>query len=86
VPVLASDLPVLGALVRREGFGALAPAADPPAIAASLERLLEPDGWRLAAQRARAFADAHSWAGESHTLTDTYTRARARAEVAGAQT
>jgi glycosyltransferase involved in cell wall biosynthesis len=77
VPVLASDLPVLGALVRREGFGTLAPAADPPAIAASLERLLEPDGWRLAAQRARAFADSHSWAKESRTLTATYTRAQA---------
>ena len=84
VPVLASDLPVIGALVRREGFGALAPATDPPAIAASLERLLEPDGWRLAAQRARAFAAAHSWDGEAHTLTDTYTRAQARTGVTGA--
>ncbi len=84
VPVLASDLPVLGALVRHEGFGALVPAADPSAIAASLERLLEPDGWRLAAQRARAFANAHSWTGEAQTLTDMYTRAQARAGVLGA--
>ncbi len=77
VPVLASDLPVLGALVRHEGFGALAPAADPQEIAASLERLLEPEGWRLAAQRARAFAGAHSWSGEAHTLAGAYRRAEA---------
>jgi glycosyltransferase involved in cell wall biosynthesis len=77
VPVLASDLPVLGALVRHEGFGALAPATDPQGIAASLERLLEPDGWRLAAQRARAFAGAHGWSGEAHTLAGVYRRAEA---------
>jgi glycosyltransferase involved in cell wall biosynthesis len=83
VPVLASDLPVIGALVRREGFGVLAPATDRHAIAASLERLLEPDGWQLAAQRARAFAETHSWAGEAHTLAGVYTRERAGTQTAG---
>jgi len=81
VPVLASDLPVIGALVRREGLGALTPPADPHAIAASLEHLLEPDGWQLAAQRARTFADTNSWAGEARTLTDVYIRARARTAI-----
>jgi glycosyltransferase involved in cell wall biosynthesis len=75
VPVLASDLPVIGALVRREGLGALAPAVDPHGIAASLERLLKPDGWMLAAQRARAFAETHNWDDEARTLAGVYRRA-----------
>jgi glycosyltransferase involved in cell wall biosynthesis len=75
VPVLASDLPVIGDVVRREGLGTLAPAADPRGIAASLERLLDPGGWQLAARRARAFADAHGWAEESGTLAAAYRRA-----------
>jgi glycosyltransferase involved in cell wall biosynthesis len=79
VPVLASDLPVIGALVRRDGFGVLAPAEDPHAIAASLANLLEPDTWMLAAQRAHAFAETHSWVGEAHILADVYRHARARA-------
>jgi glycogen(starch) synthase len=74
VPVLASDLPVIGELVRRDGFGALAPADDPHTIAASLERLLEPDSWRLAAQCALAFAATHSWASEAQTLATAYRR------------
>jgi glycosyltransferase involved in cell wall biosynthesis len=83
VPVLATDLPVLGPLIRGEGFGTLAPTTDPHGIAASLERLLEPDGWDVAAQRARAFADAHSWAGEARTLVGVYSRAQDRTEIAG---
>ncbi len=78
IPVLASDLPVIGEVVHREGFGTLAPASDPRGIAASLERLLEPDRWRLAAQRARAFAETHSWDGEADTLAALYRRAGQR--------
>jgi glycosyltransferase involved in cell wall biosynthesis len=78
VPVLASDLPVIGDMVRREGFGTIAPAADPHGIATSLERLLEPDRWRLAAQRARAFAETHSWDGEADMLAGLYRRAGPR--------
>jgi glycosyltransferase involved in cell wall biosynthesis len=77
VPVLASDLPVIGTLVRRQGIGVLAPPEDPRAIAASLERLLEPDVWRLAAERARAFAETHSWDREARTLAGVYRRAEA---------
>jgi glycosyltransferase involved in cell wall biosynthesis len=77
VPVLASDLPVIGALVRQEGIGVLAPPEDPRAIAASLERLLEPDVWRLAAERTRAFAETHSWDREAGTLAGVYRRAEA---------
>jgi glycosyltransferase involved in cell wall biosynthesis len=74
VPVLASDLPVIGELVRRDGFGALTSAGDPDTIAASLERLLEPDSWRRAAQCAHAFAATHSWASEARTLAAAYRR------------
>ncbi len=77
VPVLASDLPVIGALVRSQGFGALTPPADPHAIAAALGRLLEPEGWRVASRCAQAFAETHSWVGEARTLGDTYTRPQA---------
>jgi glycosyltransferase involved in cell wall biosynthesis len=83
VPVLASDLPVIGALVRSEGFGALAPPTDPHAIAAALGRLLEPEGWRLASERAQAFAETHSWAAEARTLEDTYRRTQAGAQDRG---
>jgi glycosyltransferase involved in cell wall biosynthesis len=72
VPVLASDLPVLGRLVREEGIGALAPPGDPAAVAASLRSLLEPERWDAAARRAQAFADAHSWDREARTLALTY--------------
>jgi glycosyltransferase involved in cell wall biosynthesis len=74
VPVLASDLPVIGELVRRDGFGVLTSAEDPHTIAASLERLLEPGSWRLAAQRARVFAATHNWASEARTLATAYRR------------
>jgi glycosyltransferase involved in cell wall biosynthesis len=75
VPVLASELPVIGTLVRREGFGVLAPPGNPAAIAASFEHLLEPENWMPAARRARAFADAHGWTGEARALEDAYRRA-----------
>jgi glycosyltransferase involved in cell wall biosynthesis len=75
VPVLASDLPVIAALVRVEGLGEVAPAGDPRAIAASLRRLLEPERRRLAAQQAQAFAAAHGWAGDAHTLEGVYRQA-----------
>jgi glycogen synthase len=75
VPVLASNAPVIAAVVRGEGLGEVVPAGGPRALAASLERLLAPDGWRLAAKQAMAFADAHDWLGEASTLADVYTHA-----------
>ncbi len=75
VPVLASDVPVIAAVVRGEGIGEVVPAGGPRVIAASLERLLTPDGWRLAAERVREFADAHDWPREARTLMRVYQRA-----------
>jgi len=77
VPVLASDVPSIAALVRRHGLGEVAPARDPRAIAAGLERLLEPDRRALAAARAAEFARLHGWAQEAGALEGVYMRAGA---------
>jgi len=75
VPILASDMPVIATVVRGEGLGEVVPPGGSQAIAASLERLLRPKDWGLAAERARAFADTHAWAGEACTLAGVYRRA-----------
>jgi glycosyltransferase involved in cell wall biosynthesis len=75
VPVLASEVSVIAETVRAHGLGAVAPASEPRAIAASLVRLLEPDGWRLAAERTRQFASVHNWRQEADTLRGLYERA-----------
>src|SRR5271165_1542367 len=72
VPVLASDAPVIAALVRSEGLGEVVAPGGPRAIAASLERLLAQDGWRRAARRSVEFADAHDWPSEASTLAAAY--------------
>ena len=75
VPVLASDMPVIAAVVRGNGLGEVVAADGPRAIAASLRRLLVPGGWALTASRVRAFADAHDWPGEASRLAEAYRRA-----------
>lgn len=72
LPVLASDAPVIAAVVRGHGLGEVVADSRPRAIAASLERLLARDGWRLAAERARAFAADHAWPDEADTLARVY--------------
>jgi glycosyltransferase involved in cell wall biosynthesis len=73
VPVLASDLPVLAAVVRGEGLGEVVPANDPGAIAAGLRRLLEPDRWSDQTRRTQAFACANNWTTEARRLAEVYT-------------
>jgi glycosyltransferase involved in cell wall biosynthesis len=75
VPVLASDVPVIAAVVRGEGLGEVVAPTDPHAIAAGLERLLRPERWKMVAERVRGFAAAHDWAGEACALTGVYERA-----------
>lgn len=75
VPVLASDLPVIAAVVREHGLGEVVPANDPPEIAAGLRRLSEPARWSAAASHTRSFAQANDWRGESGTLAGVYTKA-----------
>jgi glycosyltransferase involved in cell wall biosynthesis len=74
VPILASDVSVIATIVRAHGLGEVSPASEPQAIAASLERLLEPDRWRLAAKRTKEFASSNNWRGEADTLCGVYKR------------
>ena len=78
VPVLASNVPVIAAVVRGHGLGEVVTDDGPRAIAASLRRLLAPGGWTLTAERARAFADTHDWPGEARALEQVYKRAEKR--------
>jgi glycosyltransferase involved in cell wall biosynthesis len=75
LPILASDVPVIAAVVRGEGLGAVVATDRPRSVAAGLERLLAPEDWRGAAERVRAFADTHDWPAESSTLAAIYGRA-----------
>jgi glycosyltransferase involved in cell wall biosynthesis len=78
VPVLASDLPVIAAVVRGNGLGEVVPPADPVGIAAGLQRLREPARREDAARCARIFARANDWRGEAGTLAAAYTQALGR--------
>ncbi|HEY7830567.1 MAG TPA: glycosyltransferase [Solirubrobacteraceae bacterium] len=75
VPVLASDLPVIAAVVRGNGLGEVVPPNDPPGIAAALQRLREPRRWSDAARSSHTFAQANDWRGESEALAAIYTKA-----------
>jgi glycosyltransferase involved in cell wall biosynthesis len=74
VPVLASDAPVIAAVVRTHGLGQVVATDQPRAIATSVERLLAPESWRLASERARAFASGNGWPGEAGELAGVYGR------------
>jgi glycosyltransferase involved in cell wall biosynthesis len=75
VPMLASDLPVMGTIVREERLGEVVPPNDPGGIAAGLRRLCEPGRWDSSEteQRVRAFAQANNWDGEAQVLAGVYT-------------
>jgi glycosyltransferase involved in cell wall biosynthesis len=75
LPILASDVPVIAAVVRDEGLGVVVAADRPDCVATGLRQLLSPDSWRPAAERVRAFADTHDWAAEASTLAGVYARA-----------
>jgi glycogen(starch) synthase len=78
VPVLASDLPVIAAVVRAQGLGEVVSPDDPEAIATALRQLSEPRRWSEAARRTREFATANEWNRESRTLAGAYDAAMAR--------
>jgi len=74
IPVLASEAPVIAAVVRANGLGQVVAGDHPREIAKSLQRLLEPDCWRLASERASAFAAGNEWRGEADALAGVYGR------------
>ncbi len=74
LPVLASDLPVIGAVVRAHRLGEVADPADVGAVAAAMRRLLAPGAAATRRPPVAAFAATHSWAFERETLADVYRR------------
>jgi glycosyltransferase involved in cell wall biosynthesis len=81
VPILVSDLPVMGAFVEQRRVGLLARPDDPSDVAAKLAELMRPERNReLRGAVAEAAGDLR-WAAESGLLGATYTEALAAARV-----
>ncbi|MFO1539841.1 MAG: glycosyltransferase [Chloroflexota bacterium] len=75
VPVVASDLPGMGPIVRGTGCGELCDPDDPAAIAAAIRRILDASPERRAAYRAAALAAArgpYAWERQAETLLAVY--------------
>jgi glycosyltransferase involved in cell wall biosynthesis len=82
VPVVASDLPGMAAIVRETGCGVLCDPTSPAAIASAVRSILDaPDGER-AAYHDRALVAAHgpySWEAQVDVLLAEYGRLTGRA-------
>jgi glycosyltransferase involved in cell wall biosynthesis len=74
VPMLASDLPVIGALVRAHELGEAVRPADETAVAAAMRRLLDPGRNAAARERAQRFASENPWASDRRQLAEIYSR------------
>lgn len=72
LPIIASDLPLLGALVRDEGIGEVVPPADVEAIAAAMRRLADPARNAEVRDRVRSFGERVNWQQERRVLEDVY--------------
>lgn len=83
LPVLASDLPVIGPLVRDEELGEVVPPADVEAIAQAMRRLADSDQNAALRLRVLSFAEHATWEHERRRLEvvyrDAFTRRRATA-------
>jgi len=75
LPMLASDLPVIGPLVRCEGLGEVVPAADVELIADGMRRLADPTVNAGRRERVRQFAARETWESERTKLERVYRRA-----------
>jgi glycosyltransferase involved in cell wall biosynthesis len=77
VPVVASDLPGMAAIVRESGCGVLVDPTDPAAIAAALREVLATPETEMAAWRARCSAAAletYNWERQMELVLDEYGR------------
>jgi glycosyltransferase involved in cell wall biosynthesis len=72
LPIVGSDLPVIGTLLREEGIGEAVPPDDVAAIAEAMRRLADPD--RNAEVRAsiRSFGERVNWEQERRVLEGVY--------------
>ena len=78
LPILASDLPVIGAVVRSEGIGEVVPADDIERIALAMQRLADHDVNAPLRERAVAFAQRETWDTERAVLAGAYAAATGR--------
>jgi glycosyltransferase involved in cell wall biosynthesis len=72
LPIIASDLPLLGALVRDEGIGEVVPPADVEAIATAMRRLADPARNAKVRERVRSFGERVNWQQERRALEAVY--------------
>jgi glycosyltransferase involved in cell wall biosynthesis len=75
VPVVASDLPGMAAIVRSTGVGLTVDPTSPPAIAAAIHELVDIDAADRRALRAHILGVAHTrynWEAQLETLFDLY--------------
>ena len=75
VPVVASDLPGMAAIVREVDAGILCDPTSPVSIATALRAILDEDAPARAARRARILAAAHdryNWASQVAVLHELY--------------
>jgi glycosyltransferase involved in cell wall biosynthesis len=84
VPVVASDLPGMAAIVRETGCGRLCDPASPDSIAEAIRMLLaldEPDRAALRTRAISAARDRYSWDVQEETLLVLYRRLLAGASA-----
>jgi glycosyltransferase involved in cell wall biosynthesis len=74
LPILSSDLPVIGPLVESEQLGAVVPAGDPEAIARAMLHLVQPDHNSWLRERVASFAQRTTWEQEQGLLAHVYKR------------
>ncbi len=72
LPVLASDLPVIGTIVRQHHLGHVVPPDDIPAIAQAMHQLTNPQHNQQLRQHAHTYGQTTTWQNEQPTLKHVY--------------
>lgn len=72
LPIIGSDLPVIGALLREEGIGEAVSPDDVVAIAEAMRRLADPKRNAEVRDRIRSFGERVNWEHERRVLEDVY--------------
>ena len=81
VPVLGSDLPVIGEFVRGHELGLVANVDDVGAVAAKLREMLEPERNLVLREAVRTGAAELDWEWESAVLKNAYHDARSDSQA-----
>lgn len=74
VPVVVSDFPEMGRIVRETGVGETCDPADPASIARSIRTVLDHPRERYERASAAAVADKYSWVRQAEILVSAYDR------------